>query len=176
MKRGTPSLRAALAVLLLALAFAAHAAEPWQEVRSKEGAFAALFPADPKISIEPPDPSGGVTNVFLASLDKMDFEVSYTDYGARAFAGRSLEAIYNLARDDLVKGQPVKLLADRKIMLDGLPGREVVFAEADGYTQDYRFFVMQSRIYAIVAGGPAGTENSPEAKRFLESFKLIVKK
>ncbi len=174
--RGNKALRAALALLLVAMTFAAHAADPWKEVRSKEGAFTARFPADPKINIEPPDPSGGVTNVFLASLGKMAFEVSYTDYGARAFAGRSLDAIYNLARDDLVKGQPVKLLADRKIMLDGLPGREVIFAAEDGYTQDYRFFVMQARIYTVIAGGPAGMEKSPEAKRFLDSFKLIVNK
>jgi hypothetical protein len=176
---GRRRLRAALALLAIGvalLATAAHAADPWKEVRSKEGAFTARFPADPKINIEPPDPSGGVTNVFLAALGQMAFEVSYTDYGARAFAGRSLDAIYNLARDDLVKGQPVKLLVDRKIMLDGLPGREVIFAAEDGYTQDYRFFVMQARIYAVIAGGPAGMEKSPEAKRFLDSFKLILKK
>ena len=162
--------------LLLAFGLTAAAAEAWTPVASKEGGFTALFPAAPAIKTEPPDPSGGVTSIYAASLGKMDVEVSYTDYGGRAFAGKSLEAIFNLARDDLVKGQPVKLLADRKIALEGREGREVIFSEGDGYTQVYRFFVVGTRIYAVIAGGPAGIEKSAEAKRFLDSFRLALKK
>ena len=164
------------AALVLGVSMAAGAVDVWKEVRSSEGGFTAVFPADPKIKTEPPDLSGGVANVYLVDLGKTAYEVSYTDYQPGTFAGRSVDAIFNLARDDLVKGQPVKLLADRKITLGDRPGREVVFADQDGYTQVYRFFVVKDRIYAVVAGGPAGSEKSPEAKRFLESFRLVAGK
>ena len=164
------------AALVLGASFAAGAVDVWKEVRSSAGGFTAVFPADPKIKTEPPDLSGGVANVYLVDLGKTAYEVSYTDYQPGTFAGRSVEAIFNVARDDLVKGQPVKLLADRKITLGDHPGREVVFADQDGYTQVYRFFVVKDRVYAVVAGGPAGSEKSPEAKRFLESFRLVAGK
>ena len=165
---------AALALLLLALASSASAAPAWKEFRSKEGGFEVLLPVAPKIRSEAPDMSGGVANVFTADLGSTAYVVSYTDYQPGTFAGRSPELIYNVARNDLVKGQPVKLLADRKVAVSGRDGREVIFSDKEGYTQVYRFLVVKDRLYAVISGGPLNHEKSAEVRRFFASFKLTA--
>ncbi len=165
---------AALTLLVL-LATSAFAAAPvWKEFHSKAGGFEVLFPKAPQVKSEPPDMSGGVANVFTADLGTTAYVVSYTDYQPGTFAGRNPELIYNVARNDLVKGQPVKLLADRKAALSGRDGREVIFSDKEGYTQVYRFLVVKDRLYAVIAGGPLNHEKSAEAKRFFASFKLTA--
>jgi hypothetical protein len=165
-------MRSAAALLVLLLAAAAFAADAWQEVRSKEGGFVALFPKKPKITTEPGDANAAPAHVFTADLGETAYVVSYTDYPKGAFVGRDAQTILDRARNDLVKDRPVELLVDRKIAMDKFEGREIVFQDKDGYTQAFRLYIAGDRLYEIIAGGPGRPDLSVEGKHFFDAFRL----
>jgi hypothetical protein len=166
-----------LIVLVLALSWpaaAAHAAELWRDYSSKEGRFSILFPGAPRIKVEA---GGGAvigSHEFLVQLGAIVYDVSYDDYLPGTLTVQSKPYILQLARDRLVKGQPVRLLADRIVQTGTNVGREVVFQDADGYTQTFRLYVAGDRVYQTITGGPAGTERDPDVLRFQNSFQLFA--
>lgn len=160
-------------LLLIFLSGTAVAAAEWQEYRSEEGGFTALFPGTPKANFEPADKSGVAAHEFVVGLGQIAYAVSYNDFAPNTFAGKNPQRILDRARDRLVKGQPVKLLADKPVKTDNHIGREVVFEESDGYTQVYRIYVVKDRLYETITGGPKGSDKSPETIRFHDSFRFI---
>lgn len=162
-----------VSLLLLALSGTAFAAAEWKEYRSEEGGFTALFPGTPKVNFEPADESGVAAHEFVVDLGRIAYAVSYDDFAPNTFAGKDPQRILDLARDRLVKGQPVKLLVDKPVRADNHTGREVVFEESDGYTQVYRIYVVKDRLYETITGGPRGSDKSLETIRFHDSFHFI---
>ena len=165
------------ALLTLALpwfAAPAHAAELWRDYHSKEGRFSVLFPGEPKLKVEAGAGAIVGSHEFLVQLGAIVFDVSYDEYRPGALAVQSKSYILETARDRLVKGQPVRLLADRIVQTGTDVGREVVFQDADGYTQTFRLYVSGDRIYQTITGGPAGTERDPDVLRFHNSFQLAA--
>lgn len=165
--------RYVISLLLMILSGTALAADEWKEYRSEEGGFAVLFPGTPKARFEPAGEGGVAAHEFVVGLGQAAYAVSYDDFAPNTFVGKDPRRILDLARDRLVKGQPVKLLADKPVRVDNRTGREVVFEESDGYTQVYRIYVVKDRLYQTITGGPRGSDKSPEAIRFHDSFHFI---
>jgi hypothetical protein len=73
----------------------------------------------------------------------------------------------------MVASQPGgRLLGESPISLaDGSPGREYEI-QFTGMRAAARVFVVKDRSYVLVAGGPSLTRSSPDARKFLDSFKV----
>jgi hypothetical protein len=173
--RGLCGLTILATVLALALSWpaaAAHAAEMWRDYTSKEGRFSVLFPGEPQIKVEAGGGAVVGSHEFLVQLGAIVFDVSYDDYVPGTLAVQSKTYILEIARDRLIKGQPVRLLADKIVQTGSNVGREVVFQDGDGYTQIFRLYVAGDRVYQTIAGGPAGTEHDPDVLRFQNSFQM----
>ena len=169
------ALSASLALALAATLAAqlAYAAELWREYSTKAGGFSVLFPGEPKIKFDPATLDGVASHEYLVQSGPIVYDVSYDQYSPGTLSARSKSHVLGLARDRLVAGQPVRLLADTLVQAGTEVGREVIFQEADGYTQTYRLYVMGDRLYQTIAGGPAGSELDPDVKRFEDSFRLL---
>jgi hypothetical protein len=163
----------AIAGAVCCLAFAVSAAGNWVQYRSEAGNFTALFPGTPKERADPAGESSVISHEFVFDLGGMTYVVGYDDFALNTFAGKDPQQILDKARNNLVLGQPVKILVDKHIALDKHPGREVVFIDDVGYTQLYRIYLVHDRLYQTITGGPQGSEKSADAVRFHNSFKFL---
>jgi hypothetical protein len=175
MNRRSTLFRAVLTAVVLAVPLigpGAHAAELWSEYQSQAGGFSVIFPGTPKMTAEAGTATSVPSHEFLVQLGPVVYAVSYEDFAPGTLAAQSTERVLDTARNRLVKGQPVKLLADRTVHAGKESGREVVFQEEDGYTQVYRIYVIKDRLYQTITGGPAGSDQSADVVRFHQSFRL----
>ena len=158
---------------IFCLAGFAAAATNWIQYRSTEGGFAVLFPGLPKERVDPARERPVVSHEYLVESGTTTYVVSYDDFAPNTFAGRDPQRILDGARNNLISGQPVKLLVDKHIVLANRPGREIVFVDDVGYTQMYRIYVVRDRLYQTITGGPEGSNKSAEAVRFHDSFQIL---
>jgi hypothetical protein len=163
----------AIACVVCLLSVVVLAADKWVQYRSEGGKFTALFPGTPKERADPPGESSVISHEFVVDLAGATYVVSFDDFAPKSFAGRDPQRILDQARNNLVLGQPVKVLVDKRIALENHPGREIVFADDGGYTQMYRIYLVRDRLYQTITGGPQGSEKSADAVRFHNSFKIL---
>jgi hypothetical protein len=76
-------------------------------------------------------------------------------------------------RDGFVKSFKGKVLKEKKIELDGHPGRDLrIQPSTAAQLIRARVFVVKERRYQIYAKGPSETVSSQDVDEFLDSFKL----
>lgn len=165
----------AFAAVALLAAVPAYGEDAWHEYRSGEGHFAVTFPGVPKASRDRPDQHGAVSYEFVVDQGALAYVVSLTEYPKGTLAGKSATRLFDQARNDLIKNSTELLRVDKPITLDHHPGREVVIEDKDGYVQDLHIYLAGDRIYEVITGGPKGSENSADAKRFHASFRILAK-
>jgi hypothetical protein len=64
-----------------------------------------------------------------------------------------------------------KVVAKKSLTLSGNPGREITLSDRDGFGKT-RIFLVQNRMYMVMAGGKSGQANKQSIDTFLQSFKL----
>jgi hypothetical protein len=64
------------------------------------------------------------------------------------------------------------LVSETKVELDGHKGRELTIAIADGRIVRSRIFLVEWRLYQMIAEAPNDQATSPLVERFLMSFRL----
>jgi hypothetical protein len=140
---------------------------------SPDGKFTVLMPGTP---VEQPP----VTNsefeakkfsIRTAMSHVSGLAIAYADQPNRPVQtdpSKVLDALREQAKTDL-RGQ---LLSEKAITLQGYPGRELRLAIPDGYEALQRIYLVDKRLYSlIVIAGSKGLD-SPEAKKFLDSFQV----
>src|SRR5262249_34184232 len=86
---------------------------------------------------------------------------------------RIMEGQFNRARDAVIgKG---KLLSEQKIFLDDFPGLTCDFQyELEDFTVGrQKLSIANNRLYSVVVSGPEGFVTSPDAEKFITSFKVL---
>lgn len=168
--------------LVLALfckcALADDAANTLKEFTSKECAFSVMFPGTPTTT-KTPDKSGGP--------DQYQFSVTAND-GAYLVIYTEIPDLKNAAKDVLLKalvksqaaaqsGINGNLLEMKELTLDKqYPGREVKLSAKNGSDTLYytwRIYLVDAKLYQVVAGGTKDFVATDTAKKFLESLKIV---
>ena len=72
-----------------------------------------------------------------------------------------------------VRSSGGSLLAEKKISLDGYPGREIRIKTRDNIIYTARIYVVGQRFYQTIVTVPEGMDISKAMKKFMDSFKLI---
>lgn len=146
----------------------------WYNYTAKDGSYTAKFPRQPKT----------INNSTQTQLGEIKFvQVMYEDQAKdRAYLTQSNKypvdpSQYNAEKglDDVRDSQNnngKKVISEKRISLNGFPGRELII-------QDNKNLLIKSRIFvnpagptlftALVVAGD-GNVNFPEAKAFLDSF------
>ena len=99
------------------------------------------------------------------------YVVSVTDYPPQEVQGGEGQRLSN-ARDGAVQNAKGKLYHERKIALDGHPGRELWIKTGDDGLIHTRIVAVKHRLYQTMAIGPKNFIETKETEGFLNSFKL----
>jgi len=151
-----------------------------QEIKIGTGGFSIETPLVLKEEpVQAINVSCGKVDVHLFSADKGDksYFAAYYDYPSDCVSKVGADKIFDQRRDGMMASILGKLLYEKKISLDGNPGRELeVSAETKGgvYLLKSHLFLVGNRIYHIMITSPKNVADNTDVK-FLNSFKLLGK-
>jgi hypothetical protein len=175
--------RGGFAILLLLLACALPAAcgkSDWSELTIPEGGFRVLMRSEPHYVKQELDTPAGKMTAFLYSSDRVSsyYAVGYSDYPLALVVGTDPAQIFSGVRDTWVRRIGGRLVrSDSKLKLGGsYPGLEFE-AEgrangADAFVQA-RIYMVEQRLYQVIAMGRKNEVPQGEINRFLDSFRLV---
>lgn len=153
-------------------------AEPtWTEFVSNEGRFSVLLPAKPTAHTLTFETGQGrvVHNGFVANAGGIICLLDYADLPKMATLPGSEKAIFDQARDALLKEVQVSLANEKTIALEGYPGREMS-AHLLGSEIKARFYLVNGRLYQLVITQFSLFRDKPvdSTDKFFGSFKIIA--
>ena len=173
--------RTLLCLLGLIGMLAACAQSEWRELPVSDGAFSVLMRGEPTYARQQLNTPAGRMFAHLYSSDRPDsfFAVGYADYPLAAVVGGSPRDLFSDVRDTWLRRIDGKLTAsDTSIKLEGkYPGAEF---QAQGKVKDAdtflhaRFYLVDQRLYQVIAMGRKNSVSQGVVNRFLNSFRLIA--
>ena len=149
----------------------------WKKFVSREGAFAVLMPGTPVAKKEAAQTPLGPLVAHLFSLEVeigSNFTVSFSDVpqGLLGLEGVD-DLLLTQARDAAVAKLEGKLLKDERGSLNKrFPGREFHIEVPNAGIVRMRIYLVQNRVFQIVAAGPKEFATGKDADRFFNSFTL----
>jgi hypothetical protein len=139
-------------------------AQTWTELRPAGEGFRAEMPGQPKTTKS----RDGADTVFTAEVGDGDPAFYYLTYTQYAQPLDSPSAV--LAR---IRAVEKPLEGERDITVGGYPGREYVMKSKDTWMIK-RMVVVRNRLYQVIVGSnDKAMVKTPDARRFLDSFRLI---
>ncbi|HWB49101.1 MAG TPA: hypothetical protein VG651_08325 [Stellaceae bacterium] len=139
----------------------------WRQFHSAEGGFTILVPGKPEETVQPPDEHGHTQHRFMVTIGKKTgYLVAFDDYRHGDLSKVDSKTLFDKLQDTVLKGMNGTRRAERSLSLDGLDGREVEFATADGQNGVIRLYRDGDRLYQLWAVGGAAADS----RKFLDSF------
>lgn len=138
---------------------------------SSEGRFSIDLPGTPAEEINSRESAFGGKKLGWRNQGAL-FTVSYAD--RQDANNENAEKIVEASADGYISVIPKtgEVVSRNKITLDGYPGVEVVSREKDGFTVITRYYLVEKRIYCVVAMWTAGSADD-YVRKTVDSFKLI---
>jgi len=167
----SPALQSSTAVPISRVVAQGRTQSTWNKFSPKDGSFSILMPGKPeeehKSGTSADEPLEDHT--FKVETDEGLFIVSYAE-----FAQELSQANPQNVLDEVTKGFDgggTKVVSQRNISLNGIPGREVEYTVTEGINARARIFLVKQRLYLLqVVSG-----KNEHRVRFLDSFQLIKK-
>ncbi|KAB2840225.1 hypothetical protein F9K50_06180 [bacterium] len=163
-----------VALWLAALALRPAPAEAkWQTFSPPAGNFSVSMPGKPQLtqSVHKSFVGAVKESTYTAKSGGVTYSASYSELPGIAVTLGGSHTIFNKAKDGLLKEAGGSENAFNKISLGKNEGRELSFTLNGGGSGKARFFLVDKRLYVIVASGTSGA--SAGVDRFLNSFKLM---
>jgi hypothetical protein len=142
----------------------------WKPYVSQEGGFSALFPGTPRHTSSR-DPQGSVTHTHLLELagGKVTYMVMHNDLPAGA-TGMGHQFLF----DTIARSFGREVKAKRNIKLEAYPGMELELEKKQGLDTlliTDRIYLIDKRMYQVMASATRDLKNPADFARFLDSFK-----
>jgi len=147
--------------------------EGWKHVVSDKGNYSLVFPGEPAAQDLTDDAGKYLATMFVLELDNgnVAYMSSFSDLPLeRTTAGP--DQILSDARDGALKSSKGTLVSEKKITLDGFPGRELQISTPNGMTSFVRVYLVKSRLYQSMGVMPKDKIDGKQVRTFLESFRL----
>jgi hypothetical protein len=152
----------------------------WQPMEASEGGFRVLMRGQPNFTKQGLDTPAGRMTAYLYSSDRpvSYYAVGYTDYPLALVVGQDAGKVFEGVRDTWVRRIGGRRVAsDSKLMLAGKYQGLEFTAEGDAKgTEAFvqaRIFLVDQRLYQVIAMGRKNAVSQGEINRFLNSFELI---
>ena len=144
----------------------------WRTFTSPSGDFSVLMPAAPKLSQSVHKSFVGAVkeNTYTTQAGGSTYSASYSELPGIAVTLGGSNTIFKKAKEGLLKEAGGTESSFNEISLGNSEGRELNFTAGSGIGKA-RFFLIDKRLYVIVASGPNGA--AAAMSRFLNSFKLL---
>lgn len=145
--------------------------EGWVTFNSAPGRFSVLMPEIPtdKTETVPSDPGPYTTHLFIVRGGKSVYLLGWVDYDPNFNFNPTRELDMN--RENFIKGVNATLINNRNVTLDGYQAIEFTAETADTVFKS-RVYMVGRRPYQLVVGTAKGLDDSSNANRFFESFKV----
>ncbi len=151
-------------------------AAAWRDYASPGGNFKAEMPGTPKYTRQVQQVGADRLQVHTHEVQvgwpETSFSVSYSDYPPHVIQRIPVEARLDGSRDGAVKGIEGKLRHEKRLSLNSFPGRELEIEVPGKGTVMMRLYAVHQRIFILGVGGPWVKADSPDVKRFFDSFQL----
>jgi hypothetical protein len=181
--RGAASYHAvSLVVLFLVAAVLTACANrsEWQDLPISDAGFSVLMRGQPYYARQQQDTPAGKMTAHSYSSERPDsyFAVGYTDYPLALVVGSPPDGLFTSVRDTWIRRIDGKLVAtDNSLKLAGkYPGVEFAgegtSKGAPAFVQG-RLYLVDQRLYQVVAMGRKNEVPQADVNRFLNSFRLI---
>lgn len=145
----------------------------WEVIHSEKGGYSIWLPGKPR-ETETNAATGTHVTRQMQWQDKstnLNYIASVADYGHRIFDDP--ETALDNARDGGVRASGGELLSEKQITLGRYPGRELRISP--GMSKNIirvRIYIVGSRMYQLMAGGPERVIDGAPAENFFGSFRL----
>jgi hypothetical protein len=165
--------RLAVIVAFAAIPAGNQALAQWVEHKPAGIGYRIEMPAAPQIQSRDIPTAVGPIKTTMALVDRgpIGFIVSHNDYPKEALEGKSPDALLDGIRSGQVGSHTLR--DEQRITMSGHPARHIVIDTAQGQVIVSRIVVVEARLFQAVYVGPKGTEDSDDAKRFINSFQLV---
>lgn len=146
----------------------------WKAISPKGTRFSVNMPGQPTESSHAIKAIQGPINIRLYSLTTKagSYVAGVTEHPETAFVAGQDQSRLDQARDGAVQQAKGRLRSESKIVVDGRPGREISVATETGHAVKIRLIADRHRLYQVMVVGSTRFLASPDAVRFLESFRL----
>ena len=151
--------------------------KPLTEYTCEVGNFKVLFPGEPRWSSQ----GAAFSQIQLAEAfnPDMEFAVGYGDFGIGTPASADRPKIYKAMKDHLMKHYSATLLYEFTCSVEGSIGIEFGLKLSGDKGPEkiakLRAVIVGRTLYNYGVVGNRVTANSPEARKFFDSFKIINK-
>jgi hypothetical protein len=153
----------------------AQPAAVWTELVPDDKSFAVLLPGTPKKQTkEVKTPQGTLTITTWVLEPEKDGPAYLVSYSELPGGPHKLTAEQRLdqARDGAVASTKGKIQSEKKMTLQGHPGRDLLILTKDKQHLHTRLFVVGARLYQLFVVGTAAQVASKDTAKFFDSFKL----
>lgn len=147
----------------------------WTKFTSPEGRFSVLLPTSPKPDNREVETAIGKLTLYAyeATSKTVYFAVSFADYPREPPDAAGIEKTLDGVRDGVLKGISAELISEKKISVNGVPGRDFVAkmtAQEIEFVYNWRICLDGRRLYQFAAVSQKVHSGSPEIAKFLSSF------
>lgn len=161
-----------VAILVLAQGNAAE----WKAFEPKGLGFHVSVPGDPEATEQTIKSLQGPIEVrtFTVPSAEGTYVVGVTEHPESAVPAGRDQARLDQAREGAVKSVKGRLRSQslKNLVIDGKPAREFFIATETGHAIKVRLIADRNRLYQLMVVGNTRFLDSPEATRFLESFRF----
>ena len=171
--------RIAAALLACAIASSCGKSE-WRPLVVSEGGFGVTMRGEPHYARQKVETPAGAMTAHLYSSDRPQsyYAIGYSDYPLALVAGADPKSVFSGVRETWVRRIQGRVTSpDRELKLDGrYPGIEFM---AEGKMKganavlQARLFLVDQRLYQVIAMGRKNEVPQGEMNRFLNSFRLV---
>jgi hypothetical protein len=149
----------------------------WQEFSSEEGGFSVLMPGTPRENVQRTGAPGSSIHhaSFQVKFQASSYVVSYSNLDREMLGIESPSEFLANTMDVALDVMNAQLMTQQDIALDGNPGKAFsATATIEGVETaiEGRYYLVEDRLYQVLAMGHEGSVSEADKQKFLESFKL----
>ena len=166
------------AVLTVVLAPGAQAADEWKTYRYPLYGFAAEYPTQPVPQDQKIDPKRLIRNIqYWSDLGEVAYGVNAALFHHNVIAGSPPDKQIQNVLEGVRGSLKCSIRSQRAITFPGGTAREIIFEKCPAPLVDakQRILIVGDWLYqSLVLGSKPGIPESPDTKRFLESFSVVA--
>ncbi len=115
------------------------------------------------------------SHIFVSEVEGKGYLVGYTDFGHMVKANKAnSDIMLDATRNGIINGAHSKLVSEKKITMEGHPGRDLHLITKEGYAMHLKLILTETRLYQVGVAAPPKDANAPEVEQFIDSFRFTA--
>ena len=164
--------RFAFALLMLALLVPVSAQDSWREFRADADGFVVSLPQEPTVTSRRIKDTKATQSMFLIEKGDLAYLVSVVHMEKGTEPKNPDQKYFQNLMKNYTEGSGTTLRASKAATIAGKPGIDGI-SDAGNSAHQVQIMASGDRVYMVIYVGPKGQENSSDATRFRNSFKLL---